>query len=278
MVGEEMKMAIDVHIHTRGTEDGNKILKAMDKVGLERVVLFAVPPHRSEAAKGLKEPHKKIIDDIAKLVSVDPDRLIGFAWIEPTLEDAQAGVDYAFGEKNLRGVKMIPNHWYPADERAQACYQKIDGYGKPMLFHTGILWGTSDTSQYCRPAYYEIMLHYPNIKFAMAHMSWPWTDECFAVCGKFRAAGGYKRDSWRAFVDITSGAPRIWKVDALRKALAYLGDRNLIYGSDCFAAEDPDELNGNLQMDREILRECGCSDEAMERIFTTNTLTWLGIE
>ncbi len=271
-------MAIDVHIHTRGTEDGNKILKAMDKVGLERVVLFAVPPHRSEAAKGLKEPHKKIIDDIAKLVSVDPDRLIGFAWIEPTLDDAQAGVDYALGEKKLRGVKMIPNHWYPADERAQACYQKIDGYAKPMLFHTGILWGDSDTSQYCRPAFYEIMLHYPNIKFAMAHMSWPWTDECFAVCGKFRAAGGYKKDNWRAFVDITSGAPRIWKVDALRKALAYLGDRNLIYGSDCFAAEDPDDLNGNLQMDREILRECGCSDETMERIFTKNSLTWLGIE
>jgi len=271
-------MAIDVHIHTRGTEDAAKILKAMDQVGLERVVLFAVPPHRAKGAAAEKEPHRRVLDDIAKLVKADPDRLIGFAWIEPTLPDAVAAVDYAFTEKNLRGVKMIPNHWFPADERAQACYQKINEYGKPMLFHTGILWGTSDTSQHCRPAFFEIMLHYPNIRFAMAHMSWPWTDECFAVCGKFRAAGGYKPENWRSYVDITSGAPRIWKVEALRKALAYLGDRQIVYGSDCSNAEDPEALRPRLEEDRDILRECGASQETRQRIFTTNTLRWLGIE
>ncbi len=73
-------MAIDVHIHTRGKEDGNKILKAMDQVGLKRVVLFAVPPHRSEEAKGQDKPHKVVLDTIANLVKVDPERLIGFAW------------------------------------------------------------------------------------------------------------------------------------------------------------------------------------------------------
>jgi len=270
-------MAIDVHIHTRGTESGSKILKAMDQVGLERVVLFAVPPHRTEGAKGSKKPHKKVLDDIAKLVKVDPDRLIGFAWIEPTLPDAVEAVDYAFGEKGLCGVKMIPNHWYPADERAQACYARINKHKKPMLFHTGILWGTSDTSQYCRPAFFEIMLHYPNIRFAMAHLSWPWTDECFAVCGKFRAAGGYKAENWRSYADMTSGAPRIWKVDAMRKGLAYMGDRQFVYGSDCFRAEDPEALKHNLVEDRDILRECGCSAETMERILTKNAERWLGI-
>jgi len=270
-------MAIDVHIHTRGTETGSKILKAMDKVGLERVVLFAVPPHRSSDAKGSKRPHKVVLDQIAKLVKPDTERLIGFAWIEPTLPDAVEAVDYAFSEKNLVGVKMIPNHWYPADERAQACYARINDYKKPMLFHTGILWGTSDTSQHCRPAFFEIMLHYPNIRFAMAHMSWPWTDECFAVCGKFRAAGGYKVENWRAYADITSGAPRIWKVDAMRKGLAYMGDTQFVYGSDCFRAEDPEALRRNLDEDRDILRECGCSKETMERVFTNNALRWLGL-
>ena len=270
-------MAIDVHIHTRGTEDGNKILKAMDEVGLKRVVLFAVPPHRSEEAKGEKQPHKIILDQIAKLVKVDPERLIGFAWIEPTLEDAVDAVKYAFEEKGLCGVKMIPNHWYPADEGPQACFAKINEYGKPMLFHTGILWGRSDTSQHCRPAFFEIMLHYPKIRFAMAHLSWPWTDECFAVCGKFRAAGGYKPENWRSYADMTSGAPRIWKTDAMRKGLAYMGDRQFVYGSDCFNAEDPEALKHNLTEDREILAECGCSKETMDRIFVENAERWLGI-
>jgi len=270
-------MAIDVHVHTRGTESSSKILKALDKAGLERIVLFAVPPHR--AGKDRKAvPHKRVLDQIAKLVKPDPDRLIGFAWIEPTLPDAVEAVDYALGEKGLRGVKMIPNHWFPADERAQACYQKINEYGKPMLFHTGILWGTSDTSQHCRPAFFEIMLHYPNIRFAMGHMSWPWTDECFAVCGKFRAAGGYKPENWRSFADTTSGAPRVWKVDAFRKALAYLGDRQLVYGSDCVSGENPEDLRHSLSEERSMLREAGASEETIERVLSTNTLRWLGIK
>jgi predicted TIM-barrel fold metal-dependent hydrolase len=274
-------MAIDVHVHTRGGEQGGKILKAMDEAGLERLVLFAVPPHRGrpEGESPPKDAHKRSIDDMVRMVAPDPERLVGFAWIEPTLPDAEEAIDYAFGEKNLRGVKMIPNHWYAADERAQACYQKIEQYGKPMLFHTGILWGQSDTSQYCRPAYFEIMLRYPGIRFAMAHMSWPWTDECFAVCGKFRAA--VRRDEgreWTSFVDITTGAPRIWKVDALRKAFAYLGDEQIVYGSDCFQAENADDLRRHLAEDRSILRDAGASPETMERVLSTNALRWLGMD
>ncbi len=270
-------MAIDVHVHTRGGEDGNRILETLDEAGLERVVLLAVPPQRGEATP--EDAHKQSIDDTARMVAPDAERLIGFAWIEPTLSDAVEAVDYALGEKGLRGVKMIPNHWYPADERARACYAKIEEYGKPMLFHTGILWGVSDTSQHCRPAFFEIMLHYPKIRFAMAHMSWPWTDECFAVCGKFRAAAGSDEGrEWSSFVDITTGAPRIWKVDALRKAFAYLGDRQLIYGSDCFEPENGEALRRHLEEDRSILRDAGASAETMERVLSKNALRWLGIE
>ena len=269
-------MAIDVHVHTDGGEDGGKILKAMDAVELERVVLFGFPPHRGERPrkKPTKDAHRQSIDEIARVVSVDPERLLGFAWIEPTLPDALEGIDYAFGEKNLRGVKMIPNKWYPADERAQACYKKIEGYGKPMLFHTGILWGRSDTSQYCRPAFFEIMLHYPGIRFAMAHMSWPWTDECLAVNGKFKEN---QEGEWTSYVDITSGAPRIWKVEALRKALCYLGDSHIIYGSDCHLPKGADHAKRRLREDEEMLREAGASDETVARVLSTNALRWLGM-
>jgi len=126
-------MAIDVHIHTRGGEDGEKILKAMDEVGLERVVLFAVAPHRSDqAGEAVGNAHRPSIDDIARICAPEPDRLIGFAWIQPTLPDALEAIDYTFGEKGLRGVKMIPDSWYPDDESAQACYAKIADFGRPM--------------------------------------------------------------------------------------------------------------------------------------------------
>jgi predicted TIM-barrel fold metal-dependent hydrolase len=268
-------MAIDVHIHLRGTEKGDEILKSMDDVGLDRAVLFAPPPHRTDWGGDAPGTHQQSIDWIAETVAPDPDRLIGFAWIEPTLGDALEGVDYALGEKALKGVKMIPNKWFPADERAQACYARTEGYDKPMLFHTGILWGTSDTSQYCRPAFFEIMLHYPGIRFAMAHISWPWTDECLAVNGKFRSN---QKGEWTSYVDITSGAPRIWKVDALRKALAYLGDTHIVYGSDSNLPGGAEYAARRLREDEEMLREAGASDETVERVLHSNALRWLGLD
>jgi len=268
-------MAIDVHIHTRGTEDGAEILKAMDRVGLERVVLLGVPPYESDEAQRSKRPHQVVVDKLAQQVQADPDRLIGFAWIEPPLPDAVQAVDYALGEKGLLGVKMIPNKWYPADERAQACYAKINDYGKPMLFHTGILWGTSDTSQYCRPAFYEIMFHYPRIRFAMAHISWPWTDECIAVNLKFKVN---QTGEWTSYIDITSGAPRIWKVDALYKALNCVGDEHLLFGSDAFLPDGEEMVRGRLREDEQMLREAGASDETVKRVLSANALKWLEID
>ncbi len=170
-------MAIDIHVHTKGGEDGDKILKAMDQAGLKRTVLISRPPHRPLTpdrpdCAGLRA----VIDDIAHLVAPDPQRMIGFAWIEPTLPEAVEMVDYALGEKRLAGIKMMPHHWYPDDARAQACYAKINEYGAPMLFHSGILWSRGNTSKYCRPAEFEIMTEYPRIRFALGHMGWPWHD------------------------------------------------------------------------------------------------------
>jgi len=268
-------MAIDVHIHCRGNEKGDEVLKSMDAIGLERAVLFAPPPHRTDWGDMGDDTHRRSVDCIAEIVAPDPDRLIGFAWIEPTLSDALEGIDYAFSEKNLKGVKMIPNKWYPADARAQACYEQIEKLGKPMLFHTGILWGKSDTSQYCRPAFFEIMLHYPGIRFAMAHISWPWTDECCAVNGKFKSN---QEGEHTSYIDITSGAPRIWKVDALRKILAYLGDEHVLYGSDSHLPEGADYAALRLREDKEMLREAGASPETIDRILNKNPLHWLGLD
>ncbi len=63
----------------------------------------------------------------------------------------------------------------------------------------------------------------------------------------------------------------------MRKGLAYMGDTQFVYGSDCFDAENPDALRHNLDEDRDILRECGCSKETMDRILITNAEKWLGI-
>ncbi len=271
-------MAIDVHVHCKGGEDGNKVLKAMDAVGLERIVLMSRPAYYSLVTEA-PDPvgHRAAIDELAKIVAPDPTRMVGFAWIEPTLPDAVEMVDYALGEKRLSGVKMLPNQWYPDDARAQAVYQRVEKYRKPMLFHSGILWTWGNTSKYCRPAEFEIMMEYPGIRFALAHISWPWTDECIAMCQKLQWTQPKRGHEWTCYIDITTGAPRLHKVNALRTALALIGDEHLIYGSDNADPENPDAYRPNLAEDRDIFREAGASEEVIDRVFNKNALQWLGL-
>ncbi len=264
-------MVTDVHIHAHGGEKGEEVLRAMDYAGLERIVLFSREPRPQDKALG----HKGVIDEVAKVAAVDPSRIFAFAWIEPPLPDAEDMVDYALGEKKLAGVKMIPNGWYPEDERPQACYRKIEQHRKPMLFHSGISWGHD--SKYCRPVGYEIMMRYPGIRFALAHMSWPWTDEAIAVADKFRnllPAAGHEAT---CYLDITRGAPRPWKKDALQKALYQPGDTWLIYGSDRNLPEQKDLAIEFRRDDEDVLREIGASQETITRVMSTNASRWLGL-
>jgi len=260
-------MAIDAHVHCRGKETAAEVLKAMDEAGMDKIFLFGPYP-------GLDEDRQRESDDfIGKIAAEARDRIVPFAFIEPRLESAPQELERAVTDAGVKAVKMIPMQWYPGGQEARAVYEKVQELGVPMLFHSGILWGTKDDSQYCRPVYYEALLEYPKIKFAMAHISWPWCDELLAVCGKFRAACG--RDKSRIqqiYIDITSGAPRLWKVDALRKAMAYLGDDTMIFGSDS-SATGASYMRRRMEEDMSMLREeVGVRQETIEKIFSTNAM------
>ena len=83
----------DCHIHMRDETTGKEVLRAMDKVGMEQAVLFSPHWHESNARA------VESIDAAAALVAEDPERLIGFAWIEPTLSEAVQQVEYAINDK-----------------------------------------------------------------------------------------------------------------------------------------------------------------------------------
>ena len=260
-------MAIDAHVHSRGGEAASDILKAMDEAGMEKIFLFSPYP-------GLDADKQRESNEfIAKIASEAKDRIVPFTFVEPRLESAPEELDRAINGLGIKAVKMIPMQWYPGGPEARAVYEKVQELGVPILFHSGILWGVRDDSQYCRPVYYEALLEYPKIKFAMAHISWPWYDELLAVCGKYRAAKG--RDDGRIqqiYIDITSGAPRMWKVDALRKALVYLGDDTLMFGSDA-GATGGDSMLRRYREDLSMLREeVGVRKETIDKIFSTNAM------
>jgi predicted TIM-barrel fold metal-dependent hydrolase len=253
----------DCHVHCRADANGSSVLKAMDAQGMEKAVLIA--PHMTDSNKNAT----RSIDIIAKICEADPARLLGFAWVEPTLSEAAQHVQLA-ADRGLTGIKMIPDHWYPYEQRIFPVYEKIQELRRPVLFHSGILFGNLDSSRFCRPVFYEVMIHFPKVKFALAHIGWPWTDECLAVGGRMRAAA---RDSglMQMYVDTTRGTPDIYRVDALDRGLKYLGPEQLIYGSDDHAPGDLSYSRRSVEADREIIcGALGCPEADFRKITSEN--------
>ena len=254
----------DCHVHCTTPVDGGDLLRRMDECEMDKALVCAMQVRTAA-------DFAPSIDAITRTCAADLERLIGFAWVEPTLPEAVDHVRIAV-DRGLRGVKMIPDHWYPYEERLFPVYEEIQRARKPILFHSGILFLNMDSSRFCRPVNFEAMLHFPKVKFALAHIGWPWTDECIAVFGRMRAGVHLGEvDECQMYIDITRGTPDDYRVDALRKALNYAGPERLMYGSDSRAHADLAASLKGIDADRRIIcGELGYSPEDFRKVAADN--------
>jgi hypothetical protein len=137
-----------------------------------------------------------------------------------------------------------------------------------ILFHTGILYGFEDGSRFTRPLYLEKLVYYPKIRFAMAHISWPWCEECMAVMGRMRAARGYNTEEWQSYVDLTPGTPEYIRKQAISNAIEMCGVDRLLFGSDASIPGDLSYQKRVLDMDLRILNELGLDETEQGRILS----------
>ncbi|MCY1713683.1 amidohydrolase family protein [Caproiciproducens galactitolivorans] len=127
-------------------------------------------------------------DQIAKIVSVHPERFIGFASVDPHREDALEVLDYAFGTLKLEGLKLHPakQKFYPTDAFMEPIYQKCIEYNKPILFHAGLSWEPNTPTKYCHPvAFEEVAINHPDLRICLAHFAWPWVREMVMLMIKY---------------------------------------------------------------------------------------------
>lgn len=260
----------DCHIHVRRNHTADQLLAGMDTAGITRSTVFSYyagdtsnlcPPSPPDALR-------ESIDHIAAMQAVDPDRIFGMFWADPRTEGIVDLLEYAIVDKGLHGIKMIPAHWAPTDDILCPVYEKMRDLGKPIHFHSGILYGFGDSSRHCRPANYEALIHFPGLKFAVAHISWPWTDECMAVFGHFRSSVGYKSDRTPMWIDCSRGTPDAWRLDAMRKAVPFVGCQRLMYGTDGVPDGLAEYATSHIGKDLDILRnEIGVSQQQLEDFF-----------
>lgn len=276
-------MIFDGHIHiTDDKVESSKLMGNLKKVGVGGGILLSIPPenyinHLPQYKKN-SFTNLKRLENLMEWVKDYPD-LYPFYWIDPMEEDALNQVKLA-KEYGVDGFKVICNRFYPGDPKALEVFNSIAKSNKPILFHSGILWDGTASSKYNRPAEFEALLGIEGLRFALAHVSWPWHDECIAVYGKILNICRINPSlGMEMFLDLTPGTPRIYREELFTKLFntGYDVRNNIFFGTDCEAnCYNIKVAKEYIGTDEKIINSLSISKEIKEKVFSENLKRFLG--
>jgi predicted TIM-barrel fold metal-dependent hydrolase len=255
MSGPFQLRIFDAHTHLSGPDSGEtpeNIVQTLDACNVEKA--FVIAPLITKGSWELDESHldetRRNNDYCARVCARMPDRLLGFCVLNPApgvsggtfgqavdlmIEEAKR----CRHELGLRGVKLIPSGWYPNDPHAVRLYRAVTDLGMYVLFHAGIfLDGMEGT--YCKPTYFEAVHQVEGFRGQLAHLAWPWVDECIAVLDMESMIHGKEPGQWQLRADLSFGPPEDWQLRSWQLALDTLPKEMLCYGSDIFWPATPE--------------------------------------
>lgn len=263
-------MRMDAHIHIMpGPVEQDRLLREMALAGMDGGCLISEGP---SAKATPAERLERLMAWTKGAESLHP-----LFWIDPVAGSALEQVEQAVAA-GVAGFKVICSAHAPGDPQALATFKAIADRNKPILFHSGILWDGRPSSENNRPAAFEALLEVPGLRFSLAHMSWPWIDECVAVYGKFLNSLLYRETAPEMFVDMTPGTPEIYRAEALTKffTVGYDVADNMIFGSDCVTTGyNVKWVREWQERDEAIMGRLGIGPEGCARVFGGNILRWL---
>lgn len=143
---------------------------------------------------------------VSEYVRKFPQKLIGFAGIDPTEEGAVEEVHAARHELRLQGLTVSPPNqdFHPADSRAMDVYAAAEQLGMPILFHPSGQFSERSKLEFGRPYLLdEVARSFPKLRIVIAQMGQPWMDETIIMLGKhanvYADVSGLLSRTWQAY-------------------------------------------------------------------------------
>ncbi|MFQ5425109.1 MAG: amidohydrolase family protein [Phycisphaerae bacterium] len=210
-------------------QDGANGGVATRKASVERHLLASKPVDKSFVL-GFKSRFLGVeipSDLIVQYVRAHPDKLIGFAGIDPTnLHEAMDDLQRAHGESGIGGITVSPaaQDFHPADSRAVQVFAEAERLRMPVLLHQGIHFASASKMDFARPVLFdEVARDFPDLKLVIAHLGYPWVEECIVLLGRHR----------NVYADISAMLHQPWQAyNALLSAHQYGVMDKLLFGSD----------------------------------------------
>jgi predicted TIM-barrel fold metal-dependent hydrolase len=235
---------IDFHVHqpAAAAYGAEEYLRAMDELGAEVSVVFTY--------EGLFRPSRAHNDSLAAWVAPAPERLVGFATVDPRAPGAGDEVERCVREHGMRGVKLHP--WLQGfsahDPGLQRVCETAGRLGIPILFHDG-------TPPFSTPLQFAALAHrHPETQIVLGH--------------------GGLHDLWREAIEAVLTAPNVHLCMsgtpgyAMRAIVARCPLERLLFGTDAGLRPEPLQRYAVLRVRQ--LDELGLDDAQREAILVTN--------
>lgn len=267
----------DMHIHVmEGNPDPDGLVQRLSTAGIYGGTVISHEP--TEKAFEDCADYEERIKDVFEWTKGYEGRLFPILWIHPYEKNVEDNIRDAV-KRGISGFKMICNNYFVGDEQSMKILRLIAQLGKPVIFHSGILWDGAVSSQYNRPVNWEVLLDIPKLRFSMGHCSWPWHDECIALYGKILNAYLLNSDSCEMFFDLTPGTPEIYREDLLFKLFhtGYDVPHNIMFGTDsCAATYGCEWVKNWLTVDNKLYDKLGVPNKIRQLIYEDNFLRFIG--
>jgi predicted TIM-barrel fold metal-dependent hydrolase len=212
-------------------------------------------------------------DYVAAYVTRHPEKLIGFASVDPNRPHAPLELERAVRQLGLRGLKIAPiyQHFDPQSAEAYELYEAADALHIPVLWHQGTTFVRDAPLIHARPVLLdEIACRFPNLIMWIAHLGHPWCDELIAVIRKHP----------NLYADMSALHPRpLQFYFAMVSAVEYGVAHKIFFGTDYPFTTLEGSLAGLRTINR-VAEGTGLPrvpDEVIEGIIHRDTLALLGL-
>ena len=223
--GEAYAAHLDLHVYDAKPEEHWQVSATADKV-----VVFGI----QAKATGIWVPNEVIADYVRQ----HPDKLQGWASVDPNEPDCVEQLVYCVEELGLRGLKLGPvyQHFDPEDRAHWPLFATCQRLGLPIMWHQGTTFPSRARLKWGLPLQLEdIAMDFPDLKMIVAHLGHPWEEDLIVLIRKCP----------NVYADISAVHYRPWRYwQAMVTAMEYGVTSKLLLASDFPSATIDNVITG----------------------------------
>ena len=165
-------------------------------------------------------------DYVSDYVKQHPEKLEGWASVDPSQPDCVEQLEHCVKVLGLRGLKLGPvyQHFDPQDRKHWPLFKRCEQWGLPIMWHQGTTFPSRAKLNWGLPLQLEdIAMDFPDLKMIIAHLGHPWEQDTVVLIRKCP----------NVYTDISAVHYRPWRYwQAMVTAMEYGVEHKILAASD----------------------------------------------